>query len=365
MNTETCGPVLVLYTGGTIGGFPSDPNDTMSPLVPAPIERVLAHLPNYTPATGVVRIDRRDVRIDVFGWETPIDSSNVAIDDWVRLARIIRDRYDDYEGFVILNGTDTMAYTASALAFLLEGLNKPVVLTGSQRPIAEPRSDAVQNVTTAIEIAAARNLGGTVVPEVCVFFRDGLYRGCRTTKVNAGSFSAFDSPNFPPIGKAGGRIYIRKGLLRETLGRPLRINESVERGIASISLFPGMDARLLDNLLHTSGLRGVVLQTFGAGNAPTDPEFLEAVESAVKRGILILGVTQCWSGEVELGLYDVSASLLSRGVLSGLDLTPEAALAKMIVTLGREKRIDVAADMLQINLRGEQRQSAGSFHSDL
>jgi L-asparaginase len=354
--------VLVIYTGGTIGSLPEDPLDPLSPLVPKNLDEVMNRLPNYDAARKRITLAGNWVSLGTFSWETPVDSSNMTFADWQSLAALIEANYDAYEGFVVLHGTDTLAYTASALAFMLDNLSKPVVLTGSQRPIAETRSDAVQNFVTSIEIAAAKSLGGVVVPEVCVFFRDHLLRGCRTTKLSASAYGAFASPNYPYFGQAGEHIRILQTLVRPESGRPLHVRGDLDPNIASLDIFPGMSTALLKNILATRGLKGLVLQAFGIGNAPTTPEFLNAIAGAVDDGKVILDITQCRSGEVELGLYEVSAGLLARGVIGGLDLTPEAALTKMAFVLGQEPDISRASDMLQIDLKGEQSKSIFNIH---
>lgn len=354
--------VLLIYTGGTLGSMPQDKTDPLSPLVPAPLEDVMRMLPMYDPMDKKLPINGQKVRIGTYSWEVPLDSSNITSKDWIQMARVIREHYADYEGFVILHGTDTLAFTASALAFLFTNLDKPVIVTGSQRPIGLIRSDAIQNLVTAIEIAAAQSLGSIVVPEVCVFFRDELYRGCRTTKLSASSYSAFNSPNYPPLGTAGEHIVINEKLIRQADSHVVHINESLEENIASLDIFPGMSPALLDNMLGSEGLRGIIMQTFGTGNAPSTPAFLDTIDRAVKSSKVIVDITQCRSGEVELGMYEVSAGLLSRGVVGGMDMTPEAALTKLQTILGSESDPEIAADKMQLNLVGEQRQSVFHLH---
>jgi L-asparaginase len=320
-------------------------------------------LPFYDPVDRVLPVGRTPIRLDSVSWPEPVDSANIAGGDWRELAAIICEKQTEYAGFVVLHGTDTLAFTASALAFMLENLDRPVVVTGSQRPIGQPRSDAVQNLITSIEVAAAGTLGATVVPEVCVFFRDRLLRGCRTTKVSATSFSAFESPNMPPLGTAGDRIAIHQRLLaRPSPAAALRPRANFDDRIACVTLFPGMSTALLAGMLNAEGLRGIVLQAFGNGNCPSTPEFLDAVGGAVEAGRLIVDITQCRAGEVDLGLYRGSLGLLARGVIPGMDMTPEAALAKLSFLLGTEHDALAVADRMQINLRGEQRQSIFNLH---
>jgi len=354
--------VFIIYTGGTIGSLPKDRDDPLSPLVPAELSQVMKRLPNYNERDSKILIGEQWIRVGAFSWPEPLDSSNITLSDWKEMARVIKENYDEYEGFVILHGTDTLAYTASALAFMLENLGKPVIVTGSQLPIGRTRSDAVQNLVTSIEFAAAKSLGAPIIREVCVFFRDELYRGSRTTKLSASSFSAFYSPNFPPLARAGEHLVLTHRMPVDQSAHILRVVESLDANVASLDIFPGMNPALLKNILGTKDLRGVVLQTFGTGNAPTTDAFLNTIAEAVDSGVLIVDVTQCRSGEVELGLYDVSAGLLARGVVSGMDMTIEAALTKMLVVLGSESDVEKAGDRMQLNLKGEQRQSIYNLH---
>jgi L-asparaginase len=362
MPTNDYHGVFIIYTGGTIGSLPKDRDDPLSPLVPADLGEIIGRLPNYNERDSKILLGGQWVRLGKFSWAEPLDSSNITLKDWQEMARKVKDNYDEFEGFVILHGTDTLAYTASALAFMLENLSKPVVVTGSQLPIGVTRSDAVQNLVTSIEIAAAKSLGVPVIPEVSVFFRDELYRGCRTTKLSASSFNAFYSPNYAPLAKAGEHIVLAPRRSTDLTPQLLRVVDTLDANVASMDIFPGMNTQLLKNLLATEGLRGVVLQTFGTGNAPTTSDFLDTIEQAVESGKLIVDVTQCRSGEVELGLYDVSAGLLARGVVSGMDMTIEATLTKMFLVLGAEGDVDLAADRMQMNLKGEQRQSIYNLH---
>ncbi len=358
--------VLIIYTGGTIGSVHEDPKDPLSPLVPGSMDQILESLPGYLPRDKKIALKGKLVRVEAISLDEPIDSSNIEAKDWQEMARLIKEHYDDYEGFVILHGTDTMAYTSSCLAFMLEDLAKPVIVTGSQLPIGETRSDAVQNVVTAIEFAVARTLGHPIVPEVSVLFHNQLFRGCRLRKVSASGYEGFSSPNLLHLGQAGEHIEVNSAVVRRPPEKPTRLNVAMEldMDIMSLDVFPGMKPEVLRTLFDTPDLKGIVLKTFGTGNAPTTKEFLDAIEYGVReKGLLMVNVTQCMQGEVEQGLYEVSAGLLTAGVIGGLDMTPEAALTKMGTVLGKGlKSKRDAADMMQLDLRGEQRASIYNVH---
>ena len=346
--------VLVLYTGGTVGSVRPNPDNPHDPLVPGTAEQLLERLP--LDGAGRMLFGEVAVPLTVIALGELFDSTNVKPRHWQSIARIIESRYDGHVGFVVLHGTDTMAYTASALSFMLANLDRPVVLTGAQRPIGEIRSDAVQNVITAVEIAAASLLDSPVIPGVSVFFHDELLRGCRVSKRSATAYAGFHSPNFPPLATVGDEIVVLDGIVRPPRNGPLKLHERLDPGVALLELTPLLDLGLLERLLAADELRAVVLKTYGAGNAPSDPAFLDVVGRAVERGLAIVAVTQCAQGSVDLGRYEVSAGLLERGVIHGLDLTPEAAQTKLAVLLG-DGDVDIAAAM-QVNLRGEQSRNA-------
>lgn len=316
--------VLLISTGGTITMVRSK---TSGALVPADIENFKAYMPELFAG---------DIQVDIQAFSPLLDSSDVNPDCWVRMARMVYDHYEDYDGFVILHGTDTMSYSASALSFMLENLSKPVVFTGSQLPVGVLRSDAKENLLTAIEIAAAQDEeGNAIVPEVTIYFEDRLFRANRTTKRNAEHFSAFNSYNYPALAKAGVHITYQPHLVRYTdLNAPLRLHTNFDCNVAVLKLFPGIQQPVVRALLRTRGLKGVVLETFGAGNAPTDKWLYRELKAAVDKGIVIVNKTQCNTGSVEMGLYAVSLNLMKAGVISGHDITTEALLTKMMLLFG-------------------------------
>lgn len=281
-------------------------------------------------------------------WEPLLDSADNRPSDWQRIAREVAARYDEIDGVVVLHGTDTMAYSASALSFLLDGLAKPVILTGSQVPLAKARSDARENLIASLQLAAHPG-----IHEVCVYFAGKILRGNRSTKVSSSAFTAFDSPNEAPLGHVGAHIELRHGAMRPPGEGPLRVAKLGDVTVAALRLFPGIDVRFLEHAL-LEPLQGLVLETYGAGNAPSrDREFIAALQLATERGVVIVNTTQCLEGRVDMRGYATGSSLLDAGVTSGADMTPEAALAKLIYLLGVGHAPARVRELMEQDLKGE------------
>ncbi len=333
--------ILVIYTGGTIGMVQDSESGALNPFD-------FDHLTEQIP-----EIRKFGFHIESISFDPIIDSSNMHPEVWVRLARIIEENYENYDGFVILHGSDTMAYTASALSFMLENLSKPVILTGSQLPIGMIRTDGKENFITSLEIAAAKKDGKAVVPEVCIYFEYQLYRGNRTHKFNAEHFEAFRSVNYPVLAQAGVEIKYNFGAIHEPIGQEFRIFTSMDPKVAVLPLFPGITREIVSSILNIKGMKALVLETFGSGNAPTFPWFLEELEAAIKRGLIVYNVTQCRGGSVKMGKYETSVNLQRIGVISGYDITLEAAVTKLMYLLGNNYPNDRVKKYLQTSLRGE------------
>lgn len=334
--------ILIIYTGGTIGMVHDPETGSLIPID-------FRHITDHVPELRKFGYDLHSVSFD------PVkDSSNIDPEVWVRMAEIISDSYNDFDGFVVLHGTDTMAYTASALSFMLENLGKPVILTGSQLPIGLLRTDGRENLITAIEIAATLENDKPAVPEVCIYFDNKLTRGNRTTKMSAEHFDAFYSPNYPPLAEVGLHLrYFNQLISRPGKEQKLIVHKSFDTNVAILKLFPGINRKLVRAIIKTEGLRGLIMETFGSGNAPTYQWFLDDMKQFIDSGGIILNVTQCHGGSVEMGLYETSRQMLAAGVVSGKDLTSEASVTKLMHLLGRYQSKEKVTEALNMSLAGE------------
>lgn len=332
--------VHIIYTGGTIGMVADPASGRLSNVA-------LDHLGKDVP-----ELDRLDLKLSASTFQEPIDSCDMTPDRWLQLAKRIQELYDQHDGFVIMHGTDTMAYTASALSFLLQGLQKPVILTGSQLPMGTLRTDGKENLITAVEIAGSAENGEAIVQEVAVYFEYKLYRGNRITKVSAAHFDAYDSPNWPFLAEAGIKIAYDKGALLPKSSGPLQVANSLESSVALIKLFPGMDSELF-KVLANGQSKAVVLETFGSGNVPSDKKFLDALGALVERGIPVMNVSQCIAGSVLIGRYGASAALEEMGVTGLYDMTTESAITKLMYLLGKGVGPEIIGEEMQRPICGE------------
>ncbi|MBD8490419.1 asparaginase [Echinicola sp. CAU 1574] len=339
--SEIKSSVLIIYTGGTLGMA----YDESGSLVPFNFGQILEKIPNLT---------NMNIAITVISFPEPIDSSNVNMQHWVDMAYIIYENYDTYDGFVVLHGTDTMAYSASMLSFMLKGLSKPVIFTGAQLPISAMRSDARENLMTSLEIAISKANGKPIVPEVCIFFNHLLLRGNRAKKMQSVHFDAFESENYPPLAESGIVIdYNYSAIKPFKEGVQLKYLNKLDKRVMILKLFPGITSEVIDSCFRIEGLRGVVMETYGSGNSPTEPWFIESVQKAVEKGIIILNVSQCNGGRVIQGRYETSKELKRLGVLSGGDITSEAAICKMMFLLANETDEDEIRRKLITPIAGE------------
>ena len=335
--------VLLIYTGGTIG---MNRNPQTGALEPFDFEHLLLRVPE---------LKQFNMQIDTHQFNPPIDSSDMSPQLWTDLSHVIADNYDQYDGFVVLHGTDTMAYTASALSYMLENLTKPVIFTGSQLPIGQLRTDGKENLITSIEIAAAKDEEGHArVPEVGIYFNGHLLRGNRTTKQSADEFNAFESFNFPHLVDAGVNItYHEERILKPDWNNPMTPHFRLDNNVIIFSLFPGIREDLIRHIIHTPNLKAIVMRTFGSGNAPQSPWLLNALKEGSKNGKVIVNISQCMQGCVEMGRYDTGFQLKEAGVVSGYDSTVESAVTKLMFLQSHYNDPEKVRDMMNRSIRGE------------
>lgn len=341
--------ILIIYTGGTIGMIQDFKTGALQSFN---FDQLIDEIPE---------LSKFKLVLDTYSFEKPIDSSNADISFWLELAKVIEDNYNNYDGFVVLHGTDTMAYTASALSFILKGLSKPVIITGSQVPIGMIRTDGKENLITAIEIAASQKGESPIVSEVAIYFENELHRGNRTIKLNAAHFNAFSSPNYPDLAKAGIFIHYNYSALKPYQKENLTLHCDFCADVTIIKLFPGLKEGVFRAMIETPGLKGIVLETFGSGNAPQFDWFIKLLEEAVERDIIIINITQCIEGFVVQGRYATSVELNRLGIVNGLDLTTESALVKLMMVLAMDVDTERKKTILLESWAGELTVSSAYF----
>ena len=333
--------ILIIYTGGTIGMIMNKSSNTLQPLH---FEQVSKLIPEF---------DECDYTLEYISFDPTVDSSNMDPALWIKLATIIEDNYEEFDGCVVLHGSDTMSYSASALSYMLENLNKPVIFTGSQLPLGVNRTDGKENFITSVEIAAYHEDDTPVVPEVCIYFENQLYRANRTFKYNAENFDAFRSVNYPVLADVGVYIKYNSNAIRKPNFKKLKVHKKLNTSVAILKLFPGIDVSVVEAILSIEGLKAVVLETYGTGNTHTDPGFIMMLQDAIANGLFILNITQCKGGAVEHGKYQASVPLSKAGVVSGYDMTLEAAVTKLMFLLGQDYSGTKLKAAMQASLRGE------------
>ncbi len=334
--------ILIIYTGGTIGMVN---NPETGALEPFKFDQIVEQVPE---------LKRFGYTLDSYTFDPPIDSSDIEIPLWKQLAELVHENYEKYDGFVILHGTDTMSYTASAMSFMLQNQYKPVIFTGSQLPIGMIRTDGKENLITAIEIAAAKRNKLPLVPEVCIYFENMLYRANRTTKHHAAYFNAFRSYNYPALAEAGVHIkYNHKAIHYPDSDKKLAINTQLDDNVAILKLFPGINQNVVESILSSPNLKGIVLETFGSGNATSKKWFIDTLKKAVNSGIYIINVTQCKAGSVEMGRYSTSMELKKAQILSGADITTESAITKLMYVLGLKRSREETRRLMEMPIAGE------------